>query len=362
MKKNVIVLIAFVLLVSWGCGSKSAENSADNPGQKNNTAGNKTGANDEALLVEVKTVSPELFEHHFTVNGSVEAVEDAFISPELGGQVKAVHVKEGQRVRKGQLLVSLNSDVLNSSIAEVESGLELATTLYERQKGLWEKKIGTEIQYLQAKTNKESLESRLKALKAQLKMNKIQSPIHGIVDEVFQKVGELAVPGLQLMQVVNLKKVYINADVSESYLAKVHKGDTVGVHFPSYPELDTEVNVFRTGNVVKKQNRTFRVQLLLDNEAESLKPNMLAQLTIKDFSADAALLVPSIVLKNDLQGTYLFVTEKSDGKTAAKKIYVTPGISSKGKTMVTEGLKPGQQVIVKGFNLVKNGMPVRLKS
>jgi membrane fusion protein, multidrug efflux system len=356
MKRNILIAtIVMMVIVFYGCGSSNtAEAKNDSQAVEKQVA--------EAIKVTVKTMSHERFEHYFQANGSVEAVQDAFISPELNGQVKKVYVKDGQRVNKGQPLISLNSEVIESGIAEVKSALELASTIYKKRKGLWEKKIGSEIQFLESKTNKDSLENKLKSLKAQLRMAHIKAPFSGIVDKVFIKEGELAAPGLQLMQIVNLKKVYINADVSESYLPRVNKGDHANVMFPTYPELAMEAEIHRTGNVIKIQNRTFQVQLLLDNPGEKLKPNIIAIIKMMDYSEDYALLVPSIIIKNDLTGSYLYVAEKDEksDKTVAKKIYVTPGMSEGSSTLVNKGLKTGQQVIVKGYNLVKNGMTVQI--
>ena len=360
MKKLVIVLLVlFVIVALYACGSKQGDEAVKNEEPIPANPGTaKTGA---AVLVTVKKLAIEKFDHYFLANGSVEAVNDAFISPEISGQIKKIQVKEGQRVKEGELLVSLNSDVTESAIAEVKTGLELARTIYEKRKGLWEKKIGSEVQYLEAKTNKESLENKLKTLNVQLEMAKIKAPFSGIVDEIFMKEGEMAIPGMRLILLVNLKKVYLNADVSEAYLSRIAKGDTVEVTFPSYPEMTVDTVIHRTGNVVKSQNRTFLVQLKLDNEDEKLKPNILGLIKMKDFSVNEALVVPSITIKNDLQGSYLYVVEKKDGKTLARKTYVKPGISEAGRTMITEGLEPGLQVIVEGYNLVKNGIEINIK-
>lgn len=333
-------------------------------GETANNNGSEVGQEDHSgaeLLVNVQDLANEKFEHFFQANGTVEAVKEAFISPETNGQIKKIHVNEGQRVNKGHLLVSLNSDIIRSSIDEAKTQLELAQTIYKRQKGLWDQKIGSEVQFLQAKTNKESLENRLKSLEAQLEMSEISAPVSGIVDDITLKEGELAMPGVQLLRLVNLGKVYINADVSEAYIAKVRNGDNAEVTFPSFPNLKIDTLVHRVGHVVKSANRTFLVQLLLDNNEELLKPNMIAVIRLRDFVAESALAVPSIVIKNDLEGSYLYILDEEDGKTIARKIYVETGMSEGSRTMVTKGLKPGQKVIVEGYHLVKNGMHVKLK-
>jgi membrane fusion protein (multidrug efflux system) len=369
MRRLLLVFFVFVAVVSYyGCGA-SATSDEGTAVQGKNVEAASTGQSgsqvqsseqsDDEVLITVKKMAYEPFNHYFLANGTVEAVEDAFISPEINGQIKKIHVREGQRVKAGELLVSLSSDIIQSSIAEVKSSLALAETVYNRRKGLWEKKIGSEVQYLEAKTNKEALENRLKSLEAQLDMAQIKAPIDGIVDEVSRKEGELAVPGLQLIRLVNLKTVYVNADVSESFLPRISKGDPVQVSFPTYPDWTIDTVIYRTGNVIKEQNRTFLVQVKIDNNEEKLKPNIIAVLKMKDFSAEAALVVPSIIVKNDLNGTYVYVTEENEGKLLARKVYVTPGMSESGDTMIEKGLQPGQEVIVEGYNLVKNGMPVK---
>jgi len=356
---RVTVLFVMVILAA-GAACAPKENGASKDGAGTNAAPS-TPDSGTKLLVSVKTLAYEKFEHFFLANGTIEAVNDAFISPEINGRIKTIHVREGQWVEKGQLLVSLNSDVTESGLAEINSALQLAGAVYEKRRDLWDKKIGSEIQFLEAKTNKESLENRLKSLDAQLQMARIKAPISGIVDEIYQKEGELAAPGSQLIQLVNLKKVYVNADVSESYIPKIKKGDPVEVSFPSYPGLTLTGVIYRTGQVVKSQNRTFLVQVLLDNDDEKLKPNMVAVLKIKDFSAEAALVAPSIIIKNDMQGAYLYVAEGREGQWKARKTYVAPGISEGSNTMITAGLQPGQQVIIQGYNLAKNGMDIKME-
>jgi RND family efflux transporter MFP subunit len=345
-----LITIAFL----WACAPGGADVESPEPGPVKNEPA-------PGLLVAVKDMAYEKFEHFFLATGSVEAVNAAYISPEINGQVKEIHVREGDSVRRGQLLVSLNSSVIESSVAEVETSLELARTIYKKRQGLWEKKIGSEVQYLEARANKESLESKLKTLQAQLDMTQITAPIDGVVDEIAPKEGELAAPGQLLLQLVNLDSVYVNADISEVYVAKVHEGDKVSVKFPTYPELAVNAAIHRIGNIINPQNRTFEVQILLDNRDKHLKPNMIAILELKDLSVSQALVVPSIIIKNDMQGIYLYVARQEEGEGLARKTYVETGMSQGSNTMILKGLTPGEQVIVKGYNLVKNGMKIKIE-
>ncbi len=307
--------------------------------------------------VHLTEMKYEQFNHYFEVNGSVEAINAAYISPEINGQVKQVYVKEGSKVSKGQLLIKLNSSITESSIKEVETALELANTVYEKQTQLWDKNIGSELDYLQAKNNVESLESKLETLNAQAEMALIRAPINGIVDEILVKEGELAVPGMQVIQLVNLDGLYVNADVSEAYITKIKKGDIVNLEFPSLPDIKMEVPVFRTGNIVKTANRTFIVQLKINNVDNMIKPNVLAKIKINDYTKERAILVPSLILKQDMKGTYVFTAV--DNK--AKKIYVETGKSYNGNTLVTSGLNAGDKVIVDGYNQVSDGKQIAAK-
>lgn len=314
------------------------------------------------ILVTTSELKPTDFNHFIEVKGIVEAVEDAFISPQMSGQIKAIYVNEGDRVKKGDLLVSLNANVTDKGIEEIKTALELATTTYLKQKELWEQKIGSEIQYLQAKNAKESLEGKLETLKAQKEMSMIFAPFDGIVDRIYQKVGELGTPGMRIMQLVNLNDLYINAAISEDYLAAIHEGEMVEISFPSYPEINMEAKIHRTGNVINNQNRTFEIKLKIKNTDEKLKPNMLSILKINDFSAKNALVVPSIIIKQDIKGKYIYKAIKNaDGKLNATKVYMETGMSYNGNTMLLSGVSEGDNIIVEGYNIVTDGSDIRLK-
>jgi len=346
MKKNSMLMFPLILIAALVACQKKQDTAAV--------------AADESLRVEVKTVVPEKFEHFFVVNGALEAVQDAFISAETSGQIQVVHVQEGQRVLKDDLLVTLNSDITRSAVAEVNNALQLARTVFRKRQELWDRKIGAEIQYLEAKTSKESLENRLASLQAQLALAQVKAPFSGVVDRIFKKSGELAVPGQQLMQLVNLNRMRVNAEVAETYLGRIQRGDRIEVTFPTYPGLSLETAISRIGQVVSAKNRTVLVQAELGNPQEKMKPNMMATLRLRDFHDPAALVVPAIVVKNDLEGMYLYIVERENDSEVARKVYITTGLTEGNRTMVTSGLAAGQDVIVSGYNLVRNGLPVTI--
>ena len=306
--------------------------------------------------VTVTEITPQPFDHYFKVNASVEAIQEAMISPEINGQIREIPVKKGQRVRKGQVVARLNTSVIENNIAEVKTSLQLAQTVYNRQKSLWEQEIGSEIQFLEARNNYESLQSRLKSLESQLDMAIMRAPFDGIVDEIFAKEGELAMPGSMVMQILNLRNLYVNADVSESFLPMIDPSDKVILRFSAYPDYEEEVPVHRMGNVINPENRTFRLQLRINNPQEKFKPNMVATMSIKSYTADDALVVPSILIKQDTQGHYLYVAdENEEGDLTAQKVYIERGLSGEGRTMIKSGIKQGDLLINQGHNRVNDG-------
>lgn len=312
--------------------------------------------------VRVKTIKQESFKHYFEASGNVEAINSAYISPEINGQIKSILVEEGDRVSKGQLLMKLNTSVTQKGIEELKTGLELATKLYEKQKELWDKQIGSEIQFLQAKNNKESLEKKLETLNAQLEMAKIRAPFAGIVDEIFQKVGEIASPGRQVIQMVNLSKLKIRAYVSENYLSRIKEGDDVEVSFPTYPDFKINSKIHKTGNVINPANRNFEIQLRISNSDEKLKSNMLAIIKINDYSTDLAFVVPSIIVKTDIKGEFIFIATENDKEFIAQKVRVKTGESYHENTIILEGLKINDIVIVEGYNMVTSGVNVSIRN
>ena len=324
-------------------------------------SGNDTSDDHFRIMVNIDTLKNATFEHFFEARGTVESINEAFISAEINGQIMKIYVSEGDDVRKNELLVKLNTTILENTITEVKTSLELATTVYEKQKQLWEKKIGSEMQFLEAKNNKDALETRLKTLDSQLDMAYIKSPIDGIVDEIFFKEGELAIPGIQLMQIVNLQSLFINADIAENYISSIKKGDMVKVSFPSYPDFVLETPVYRTGHVINPKNRTFNIQLRIENRDDKLKPNIMSIIKINDYTSNNAMVIPSITMKQDMKGTYIYKAVDNGEDLIAKKEYIKPGISYEDRTQVIEGLNPGDIIIIDGYNLVSDGTAIKVK-
>jgi RND family efflux transporter MFP subunit len=376
MKYGILAII-FIFLAS--CSNQETEQSVRDQISKHKKEVNLLNEEIAKLEKKLKELSPGTsssqqvavtadevkigpFNHFIQVSGTAEAVKEAFISPEVGGQIREIYVKEGDYVERGTLLAKLNTEITESSILDLQASLDLATVVYEKQKRLWDQGIGSEIQYLNAKNNKESLEQKMVTLKAQQDMAILKSPVNGVVDKIYRKRGELALPGQQLMQIVNLDELYINADVSETYLSSVKEGDIVMLDFPVYPDMKINAPVYRKGDVINPNNRTFTIQVKLKNPDRLLKPNILSVIHINDFSSDSAVVIPSALIKQDITGSYLYAIEDEGGKKIAKKLYVSTGLSYEDKTMVTSGLEAGRKIIVLGYNMVSDGTEVSVKT
>jgi len=377
MRTNIIVFAALLALVSCGGEKTFEEKKAEFEAKKvelsklqnevskleaellaqDSTIGQKK---EIGILVEVKKVAPEEFEHHFEVNGSLEAVEQANISPEQGGQIKQIMVKEGDKVAAGTVLAKLNTSVFSTNMEELDNGIELAQTVYDRQARLWEQKIGSEIQYLEAKNRLESLQKKRATLLAQMAMSTVKAPFAGVVDRIYQKEGELAAPGQPMLTLVNMSEMKVKADVSENYVQAVKQNADVDVDFPSFG-ITTKAKIRQVSNIINPSNRTFSVEVRVPNASGALKPNGIATLKIKDFEIADALVVPAIAIGKDAKGAFLFVVNEVEGKLKAVKKYVVTGRTSGGQTRVIEGLSSGDRVVVEGYNEVANGDLVQIQ-
>ena len=330
-------------------------------------AGADSGEDEKVLIhkIPVTTLNaqPETFNHFFEVKANIEAIEFAIISPESPGQIKKIYVNEGQHVNKGDVLIKQSSAVIDGQIQNVKTQLDFAEITYNKQKELWlDKKVGSEMQYLQAKTQYESLQEQLKTLQAQQNMATIKAPFSGIVDKINLKEGELASPGMQVIYLVNLNTVKFIGDVSEAYLPVINKGDSVDLSFSTYRDLKFREAVYRTGNIINPANRTFEVEIRAKNIENKLKPNMISTVRINDYSKDSAIIVPSIIVKKDFDKQFVFIAEKNDSTIVARKVFVKTGRSYKDKTIITEGIKPNTDIIIKGYNIVSNGSEISINN
>lgn len=315
--------------------------------------------NSKVVDVGVTPVTLQPFSSFVEIQGRIDADQNVTISPQTPGIVKSIYAREGDVVTVGQVLAELDDAVLRQSVEEVKTALTLATDLYNKQKNLWDQKIGSEIQYLTAKTNKESMEDRLKTLNQQLDMYKIKSPINGTVDEVDLKLGQPSAPGAPAFRIVNLNSLKAKADVSETYAGKIREGNDVIVFLP---DINKEINskISFVGKTISTMNRTFGVLVNLQSSPD-YHPNMIAILKIVDYKTDNAIVLPINVVQNSEDGNYVFVAVGEGNNITAHKQIIKLGRSYYGNVEVTDGLKEGDRVITAGYQDVEDGEFLKLK-
>jgi RND family efflux transporter MFP subunit len=306
-------------------------------------------------LVTMQPVERTTFTSYTEVQGSVEAEDLVSVASETGGRIIDLNMQEGGYVRKGQLVAKIDLEQVEKQIVELETQLSLANDLYERQSRLWEQEIGSEVQYLQAKNNKERLEKSLETIGAQLKRANVYAPISGVVEMLILKAGEIAAPGAPIAQILNTSKVKIVADVPETLIQAVSKGEKV---IASVPALDweQEIRITDLGRTIDKTNRTLRVEADIPGNSQ-LKPNLLATMRIQDKVMKDVVVIPLTQLQQEVGGkSYVMVkAENADGQPIAKKAYVQVGESFDGQIVVTDGLSGNEQLLVKGSRNLKDG-------
>ena len=318
-------------------------------------------ANTNLTLVSTITINQKPFYHHVDVRGAVQSRNNVLISAETPAAVQEVLVVEGQQVRKGQTLITQDGEVLKRSIKELESSLELATTMYERQKKLWEQNIGTEVQYLEMKNRKESLELKLATTKSQLNKTRIKAPFNGVVDMIDVRVGEMAAPGLPIIRLVSMSNMYIKADVSESFIGKFHKGQKVKVYFPS-TDYTIHSTISSIGQVINPNNRTFELDISIPANGAKVKPNMITVLTLADYANQNALAVPTNIIQSDRMGNYAFKVLEEEGKNVVRRIDIETGITYGNETEIKQGLSGGETLVHKGGIGLTEGGIVEVKN
>ena len=315
----------------------------------------------KTVAVTTDTVKIKTFEHFFEVHGNVEVIENAILVSEVPGTIKSIAVKEGKYVKQGDLIISIDASTAKSGLKELEKAYELATKIHEKQSALWAQKIGSEIQYLETKNRKESLKQKLTTIKNQIDLYSIRAPFSGIVDEIKPRVGEAAMPGLPMARVLNLKKIYLEADVSEKYVSTIAAGSFVSVMFPSLKE-EVLAKVTRVGNFINPSNRTFKLRVEFPNPYGKYKPNQLAVLKIRDYVAEGSIIIPSKTIQQDRNGNnYVYTFKKVGNNNRVQKLIVEVGKEYKGATEVLKGLDSNTVFISKGAKNVQAGDAIELK-
>ncbi len=298
-------------------------------------------------------LQPQIFSHSIDVQGRVEGDENITISTKMAGTITKMNVVAGSQVSAGQVLAEIESEVMRAQLADMKSSYELLKDIYNRQKSLWDQKVGTEIQYLQAKNNKESMEQKIKQLTETLDMYNIKAPFSGTVDEVSIKLGQTVAPGMPAVRLVNFNKLKVRADLAEAYSGNVKIGDVVNLKFPDINKSETS-KVSYNGKVINTMTRTFNVEIALPS-SDVYRPNMVAQVSIVDYTNKDAITVPVNTIQNIDDKNYVYVASVKNGKNIASKREVVVGSTYNGTAEITSGLQTGDLVITTGYSNLNDG-------
>ncbi len=314
--------------------------------------------NSKARLIAVKELKNEEFNHYIEVQGKLDGDENVSVSTPMGGNIQEILVKVGQKVTKGQLMARLDDKVLVQTLKELQTGLDFATEMYNKQKSLWDQKIGSEVQYLNAKNQKESLEQRIATVQNQLDMMHIKSPINGSVEDIPVKVGQMLAPGFVAFRVVNFSKLKVTADVAESYASKIKEGDNVIVYFPDI-QKEIEAKVTFASKFINNINRTFGIEIRFQSENNSLKANMIAMLKVNDYKNRKAIVIPINNVQTDQKGSFVYIAQSTEKGYVAKKIYVEQGVTYNGQVEIAKGLNINDKMVTAGYLELEDGEAIK---
>lgn len=387
--KNILTILSLVLLLGACSNETTNKLSVDDLISKGNEVSLKKRhielkAQQQAVNIDIKKIETALnsnnsksrnplvttfvaeesnFMHYLELQGNVVTKQNIILYPEYSGTLTRVYVKEGQNVKRGQKLARIDDGGLSQQIAQLEVQLSLAKTTYERQKRLWEQKIGSEIQYLQAESTYKSQENSLKQLKVQLEKTIVRAPFSGIVDDVFAEQGSVVAPGqTQLMRIINLKNMYIEAEVPENHLLNITKGKKVEVFFPILRKT-MSTHIRQVGNYINPNNRSFKIEISITNDDRKIKPNLTSKLKINDYTNPKAILIPQSIISENSQGQqYIYVVTDKDGANLAhaQRIIIETGLTQGDFIEVVSGLDADAEIIQEGARNVKAGQKVKI--
>ena len=314
----------------------------------------------KSALVTTAIVKDTIFTHYIDIQGNVDTKQNLIIYPEYSGLLSQVYVKAGQNVNKGQILARIDDGGLSNQLAQMETQAALAKTTFERQKNLWDKKIGSEIQFLQAKTNYEAQMKAVAQMKAQLAKTIVKAPFSGVIDEVITEKGQVVGPGQQLMRIVNLSDMYVSANVPESFIGKIKVGAIVDVNVKSTGKT-YKGKVRQIGNYINPNNRNFSIEVAVPNTDNLLRPNQVAVLKIEDYKKPNAILIPESIVTENAAGEKIIYTVDTSGKEPkAIKKTIEVGLISGANIEVKSGLNKGETIIIDGARSVQNGDVVEI--
>ncbi|UOY08582.1 efflux RND transporter periplasmic adaptor subunit [Muricauda sp. SCSIO 64092] len=388
MKKIVLLILTALVIISCGGGSSSSVEDVLGADVKTIRAKRTevetqlkalegqialldsalAAKDDNAKLPLVTTfkAKEEKFNHYLELQGDVMTKQNVLIYPEMSGTLQRVYVKEGQNVAKGQLLASIDDGGLSSQLTQMETQLDLAKTTFERQKRLWEQNIGSEIQYLQAKTQYEAQESAVAQMQSQVAKSSIRAPFSGIIDDVIKDQGTVVAPGQgsEVFRIVNLSDMYIEVEVPESHLPNVTANKEAKVYFPVLGDSVT-TKVRQTGNFINPANRAFTAEIPVPANGGKIKPNLTARVMINDYTNESAILIPQSIVSENAEGeqyVYLVEADSSNSGMVARKAIITTGKTQGDHVEVLSGINSGDGVIDEGARSVRDGQKVKVHS
>lgn len=313
-------------------------------------------------LITTFTVKDTVFNHFVELQGNVSTKQNLIIFPEFTGILTQVFVKEGQKVSKGQTLAKIDDGGLSQQVAQLQIQTDLAKTTFERQERLWKQNIGSEIQYLQAKSSYEAQKKAIDQLQQQLAKTLVRAPFSGTIDNVITDQGSVVIPGqTQLFRIINLDDMYVETEVPERYISEVTAGKTVLVEFPVLGKT-MEAKVRQAGNFINPTNRTFSVEIALPNTDKNIKPNLTAKLKINDYTNPKALLIPQSIISENAEGEqYIYtITQKQNEGGKAKRVIITTGKTQGDFIEIVSGINSGDEIIDEGARSVRDGQEVRI--
>jgi membrane fusion protein, multidrug efflux system len=368
MKFTQILALALMLIVPFACGDSGEKDptaqlvalKADRDALDAKIAdlekkiGAAAGPVKKIKTVALSALKSTNFQHFIDLQGKVSAEDIQQATSKMPGTLEKVLVKTGDNVRKGQLLATLDDQVMQKSMVQLETQLRFAEDLYNRQKGLWDQKIGTEIQFIQARTSKEAIEQQIATMREQMGQSNIYAPLSGTVDMVILKSGQAIAPGMPLCNIINMSNLKISGDVTEAYASKVRQGDQVKVVFPDLnKEITTKVKY--VSKSINPMNRTFAVECFLPSGAD-YRANQVAVMKIVDYSKTNTIVIPVNLIQVAEDGDFVLIAEKTaENLATVKKVLVKQGQNYNGEVEILSGLKAGDQVITTGFQDVNSG-------
>ena len=385
MKKFLILLVTSSLFISCGGDTKTIESVIES-GDLSEIRAKKDqiATQQHAITVQMKQLDDaiskldtikkiplvttfgaknEVFNHYLELQGNVMTKQNVIVYPEINGLLTNVYVKEGQSVSKGQLLARIDDGGLGQQVAQMEIKADLAKTTFERQERLWSQKIGSEIEYLQAKSNYEGQQKVVGQMQSQLGKTGIRAPFSGIIDDIITEQGTVVAPGQsQILRIVNLSEMYIETDVPESYISNITKNKNVLVEFPVLGKT-INAKVRQAGNYINPANRSFKVEVAVPNKDRSIKPNLTAKLKINDYTNEEALLIPQSIISENAEGQqyiYTVIDKNGNNEATAKRVIIETGKTQGDVIEVLNGIENGAEIILEGARSVKDGQPVKV--